>query len=271
MTEDVVRKAARSCVHSWMQPPGEGKVQAVDCIHEKCSLLVLYPGGNYSSWALKQAKLFTFCSEFELKVLLESNFQSVKILNAGNKSAAAVHVSVGPVNGWMVMLCTQHEWKCISAVFSRSPTPKQQVLPMDFQDVATLSWDGYCAANRACDAKAMASVFHGTCRLTYSDDDGNVQVFEQSAFCKKVANRYTEDTPHIPFASFRDNQEIGQFDSLDSIEFSSPNVAMVTLKVGHPPFLWTDLLTCAKLEGQWWIVHKSSCSQQHPMVQVECK
>ena len=41
------------------------------------------------------------------------------------------------------------------------------------------------------------------------------------------------------------------------------------LKVGHPPMLWTDVLTCARLGGsgsggssnRWWIVAKSSCSQ----------
>ena len=36
---------------------------------------------------------------------------------------------------------------------------------------------------------------------------------------------------------------------------------MVTLKVGHPPMLWTDVLTCARLGERWWIVAKSSCSE----------
>lgn len=45
---------------------------------------------------------------------------------------------------------------------------------------------------------------------------------------------------------------------------------MVTLRVGHPPCLWTDLLTCCKvvtsphdnqLLPRWWIMHKSSCHE----------
>jgi hypothetical protein len=67
----------------------------------------------------------------------------------------------------------------------------------------------------------------------------------------------------------KEDPRVGDGDTLVSMEFVTPQLAMVILKVGHPPFLWTDLLTCARIcehgNKRWWIVHKSSDSESHPL------
>ena len=220
------------------------------------------------------------------------------------------------------------KWQCISAAFSSSAsisstttakpssstaTPSK-VLPQDIVDVMKLTWDGYCAANRACDGHAMAKVFHPTCRLTYAvaaavaqhnnKNDSSVHVKDQNEFCRMVTHRYDAPSsssspknssisnPHYAYRHLLQTDKndqglvVSQGDSILSVEFASPVIALVTLRVGHPPFLWTDLLTVAKLSSswkgdddksnsdtaaqqqqqqqqqpQWWIVHKSSCSE----------
>uniref|UniRef100_A0A7S3L1Q0 Uncharacterized protein n=1 Tax=Amphora coffeiformis TaxID=265554 RepID=A0A7S3L1Q0_9STRA len=107
--------------------------------------------------------------------------------------------------------------------------------------------------------------------MTYSYQ-GNIQIIHQARFCEMVTNRYTDpQLPHKPFAHLLESEEhahlLSAGDSLQGIEFVTPDLALVELRVGHPPFLWTDLLTCARLSkseddtdggGRWWIVHKSS-------------
>ena len=99
----------------------------------------------------------------------------------------------------------------------------------------------------------MAKVFHPKCRLTYTGGDGKVVIKSQDEFLAMVRDRYS--TPmHAPYAHLRDDPRAAAGDTLLSITFATPDLAMVVLKVGHPPCLWTDLLTCARIGGQWWIV-----------------
>ena len=237
---------------------------------------------------------------------------SVKILPVGDQSAAAVCVSLTAepqndssnqntkIEGWLTLLKKQQStasqddnpWTCIGAAFATSAV-ETKILPSHFQDVTKLVWDGYCHANRTCNGTAMAKVFHPSCRLTYvnstvdKDDDGIV-VCPQPAFCDKVENRYTSpnESMHVPFAPLQNHVEIGRYDGIQSIEFAgtnTPRVCMVTLKVAHPPFVWTDLLTSCDLSSsssngnnngttsttnaEWWIVHKSSCNEAYELTE----
>ena len=107
----------------------------------------------------------------------------------------------------------------------------------------------------------MAAAFHSTCRLTFIGQDG-VVVIPQHAFCDKVQNRYS-DLIHEPYAALNDHPNVERHDTLLATEFVAPDLCLVTLKVGHPPRVWTDFLVCAKLaEGRWWIVHKASCNEE---------
>lgn len=74
---------------------------------------------------------------------------------------------------------------------------------------------------------------------------------------------------HAPYAHLRDDPRVAAEDSLLSVTFATPDVCMVVLKVGHPPMLWTDVLTCARVAEKWWIVAKSSCSE--PLLADEAK
>jgi Putative lumazine-binding len=120
-------------------------------------------------------------------------------------------------------------------------------------------WDGYCDANNSCRGDLMKRCFHEQCRLTYVDDSDNLQIMDCDSFCHMVTHRYTLDA-HKPYEHWKDSAR--DKTSLISIDFATPDLAMVMLKVGHPPFLWTDLLTCMKIDSaRWWIVHKSSCHE----------
>lgn len=163
----------------------------------------------------------------------------------------------------MVLLLDKGTWKAISLALSDNCEQRGTVvLPETIHQVTKLVWDGYCGANRACDGAAMAQVFHETCRLTYSDLEQTIQIKDQRTFCEKVSTRYESEAPHVPYAHLKNDPRASECDSILSIDFCTNVVALVTLKVGHPPFLWTDFLTCARLDdGKWWIVHKSSCNE----------
>ena len=86
------------------------------------------------------------------------------------------------IAGYMVLLLDRSsQWRCLSAAFAVSSddaverrNPNHLVKPTDMDDVMSCVWDGYCAANRACDGTKMAEVFHETCRLTYVDVSTNI-------------------------------------------------------------------------------------------------
>ncbi|KAG7349094.1 ABC1 family-domain containing protein [Nitzschia inconspicua] len=228
--------------------------------------------------------------------------EAVKILPQGQQSAASVQFTVETDNGndvyagFMVFLhdtpkekASQNEtwiWNCISLAMA----PKiacRKVLPETFQQVAALTWDGYCHANRQCDGDLMAQYFHSTCRLTYStggpdeeSENPKIVICDSDAFYEKVTHRYTRETIHQHHRHLQQHPQAGDGDTLTSMEFATPDLCMVILDVGHPPFLWTDVLTCARIgrakdnqnqkdaksdEPSWWIMHKSSECEPHPL------
>ena len=168
--------------------------------------------------------------------------------------------------GFLTLLQHAGEWVVIAAV--TAATKSSLVTPADFAAVAAACWDEYGGANRACDADRMAKVFHPQCRLTYTGSDGAVVIKSQQEFLAMVRDRYS--TPmHAPYAHLRDDPRAAAGDTLLSITFATPDLAMVVLKVGHPPCLWTDLLTCARIGTKWWIVAKSSCKE--PLLEDEAR
>ena len=99
-------------------------------------------------------------------------------------------------------------------------------------------------------------------------EPGDVVIKTQSDFLAMVGDRYSAPM-HAPYAHLRDDPRAAAGDTLLSINFATPDLATVVLKVGHPPCLWTDLLTCARFGGQWWIVAKSSCKE--PLLVLEAR
>ena len=186
----------------------------------------------------------------------------IHVLEAG--SAAEAHVAWAGGAGFLTLLLERGlAWVVISAVAApAAPEPPlcAAPTPTDLAAVAAACWDEYCGANRACDAARMAKVFHPLCRLTFAGGDGELVVIPCDAFLRMVGGRYA--TPkHAAYAHLRGDPRVAARDALLGVAFAAPDVAMVLLRVGHPPCLWTDLLTCARVGGAWWIVAKSSCSE----------
>ena len=180
---------------------------------------------------------------------------SVLVLHAGNTAVA--HVRWDTYAGWLTLLLDKGAWIVISAVTSRTTGSST---PADMAAVVEACWEKYCGANRACDGDRMAEVFHRRCRLTFTGPDGALVIKSQEAFLQMISERYT--TPmHAPYAHLREDPRVAAEDSLLSVSFAAPDLCMVVLKVGHPPMLWTDVLTCARLGQRWYIVAKSSCSE----------
>ena len=168
------------------------------------------------------------------------------------------------VMGYITLLLLQssRDWVVISVVTTSKTPLSMPVTSSDFQGPLKICWDQYCSANRTCDGIAMAQVFHpDVCRLTYSSHDDSVVVKSSAEFCRMVTDRYTTEPLHIPYATYRDDPAAAAGDTLQGVSMISNTLALVRLKVGHPPFLWSDLLVCAKVLDRWWIVAKSSSSE----------
>ena len=254
-----VREATEGCLDFWCK--NEKASKGAVCVHDACSVLSLFG-------ALPES---TKGSDFKFKLenAVSHRIFSVTILPVGEENAAAVRVSIGTaIQGWLVLLQYRNIWTCISAAFSSNT--HDPILPEHFDAVNKLTWDGYCRANETCDDERMAQVFHRSCRLTFASESMGVVVVDQPAFLKKVARRYEDEAMHQPYAELKHHPKLGSNNTLQSIEFATNDLCMVTLKVGHPPCLWTDLLTCCNLgkdqdQVGWWIVHKSSCHEPFPL------
>jgi hypothetical protein len=283
--ESRVRMAAEGLLDAWTAVGNNNDTVVDDTpfLHPACSVLVLSSSSSddgEKGYQIVAGRRHSVPKQPEGAVFqspLPTTVKSVKILDVGSRSAASVHIghavsaasssSGQQLHGWLVFLLEdghhhQGDWKCISAALSSTKAAKQ-IQPADVIKVVDLTWNGYRQANRDCDGTAMARAFHETCRLTYVLN-GRVEIIDQITFCNKVANRYKQEEAHRPYAHLQNDPcgAVGRQDSLLAVEFAaSGDVAMVTLRVGHPPFLWTDLLTCAKIQGQWWICHKSSCNE----------
>ena len=110
----------------------------------------------------------------------------------------------------------------------------------------------------------MARFFHPACDLTFALPDG-VVVVPSADFCERVAARWSMEL-HRPWAHLRDDPRAAACDSLVSVDFAGPGVCRAVLRIGYPPFLYTDVLLLLRLGaecegrpgGSWWIVAKSS-------------
>lgn len=136
---------------------------------------------------------------------------------------------------------------------------------------------GYRIANRTCNGIEMERVLHPEAfRLSEANrDNGTISVLEREIFCNDIVpNRYNnpESIHYQEKIKYSVNTEMenkfeqlaASYDEIIFGEFATPVVAMVKCKIGHPPALWTDFLTCAKLGEQWWIMDKVSCRQDFP-------
>ena len=159
-------------------------------------------------------------------------------------------------------------WKIIASVQSSASlgAHERKIVPSDFTQVTDAVWEGYVAAGRSGDSFAMGKVFHPDCNLTEATS-GTVSIVNSDAFCHLVVARWSMEA-HVPYAHLKDDARISAADTLLSVDFAGPDVAMVTLKIGYPPFLYTDVLLLLRLalpvaerpdsKAGWWIVAKSS-------------
>ncbi|GAX29276.1 hypothetical protein FisN_16Hu294 [Fistulifera solaris] len=256
-----VHSSALQCLAVWM---GKRDSSAETCLHAEALVLRVESNGTHASQAGREFRFLTDDSSLNFHVT------KIQIAPVGNQSLASALVTSSKYCGWIVLLNMGDQWQCISATFS---PPSVCTTPQDYQDVIQLTWDGYSRANRMCDGKKMATVFHPMCRLTEATDVCNdtsttrsLFLKNQTEFCELVTKRYDDpNSRHYPFRQLKDDLSfLSQYDSLLSIDFATDRVALVTLRIGHPPCLWTDYLTVAKISSQWWIVHKSSCSEPFP-------
>ena len=184
----------------------------------------------------------------------------VKFLNTWilDKCAVVEYEEISTA-GYLMALKPAAGWTVISLVFENLSGDLSKITPTDMAEPISACWDRYCVANRFCDTTAMADVFHSSSRLMFVDDKSNIQEFSSQEFCTLVKDRY-QQPPHDKYAAYKSNHQItSERDTLQGCSMISPNLALVRLKVGHPPCLWSDLLVCAKLtDDKWWIVAKSS-------------
>mmetsp|Transcript_9768 Transcript_9768/g.30321 ORF Transcript_9768/g.30321 Transcript_9768/m.30321 type:complete len:324 (-) Transcript_9768:184-1155(-) len=160
-------------------------------------------------------------------------------------------------------------FKIISKIFSSAPLGSEVVSapiqPADFATAAEAVWAGYTAAGRACDGDAMARIFHPRSQLTFATAEGALAVIDAASFCERVVNRW--QTPeHAPYAHLASSSRAASADTLLSLDFAGPGVAVATLRIGYPPLVYDDVLSLLKLrddrgEERWWIVAKSSVSR----------
>lgn len=124
---------------------------------------------------------------------------------------------------------------------------------------STAVWEGYVAAGRACSSGGMRKVFHPDCRLTFAAD-GTIVIVSSNDFCSNVENRWTME-PYVRFSHLKNDVRISAADSLVSVDFAGPNVAMVCLPISRC-LAFASALTAvperAESNAGWWIVAKSS-------------
>ena len=260
--EEELRQATESAWNAFA-----GDAVLAPNVHPDCTVVVLAEDGTYNEGPFHEVMWPKAILNHVLTV------DSVKASASGKRSSSFVHVKIGGglYSGFLVFLKEREGgdlvWRCISV--SLGPRMKERILPNLYKEVSTLTWDGYCHANKICDGDLMSNYFHATCRLTYTGPSDRIVVCSSQEFFAKVSGRYENEELHKPYAHLKNSPLLDDANSLLSIEFASPQIAMVILKIGHPPFLWTDLLTCARIledgKTKWWIMHKSSDNESHPL------
>lgn len=165
---------------------------------------------------------------------------------------------------FLVFLRDADGFRIISKAFVGKPLAQAQVVsrpagPSDFSAVASMVWDGYREHLRKGDAEKMQALFEPQARLTFVKD-GAVHAVDSEAFLIRVKHRWSLPE-HAPYSHLREDPRASAADTLLGIEFANPELASVTLRVGLPPLLYTDVLTVALLGGKWSIIGKTSVNE----------
>lgn len=278
---DSIRSAALSCVKAWCsQRHDNGDTDPTliptplqrGGMHTHCRVICVSSQGDYYAFRGEDFR-FDRCWTCLDEGSDHAEIKMIDLVEAGSdKTAAAVLIRVSSdTQGWLVFLKEQSvPWACISAAFGSirgqdlgaSQEGASSTNLLDVQDVV---WNGYVANNRSCDGPAMAKCLHDDFRLTSvrrsSDSEATVVIVSKDDFVDRVSRRY-QIPPHVDYARWKDDPRAGHLDEWMWAKLAAPRVAMVKLKIGHPPYLWTDVLTCIQLvDHSWVIVHKSSCSE----------
>jgi hypothetical protein len=237
-------------------------------LHEKCQVLQITENGELENMGNNFLTTFKSCNIQFFNTWILSSCACTEIEFDSSSQECSRQV------GYIILLWlpVSMSWTVISVVLTPlSRNSSISITSEDMQGPITACWDRYCLANRLCDGLAMSKVFHPLCRLTYSThnpetDEEGVIILTCSEFCHMVSNRYNEE-PHSQFAPYqKDLNVVAIGDTMQGVSMIAPNIALVRLKIGHPPYLWRDFLVCAKLgpsNHDWWIVAKSSSSEPH--------
>mmetsp|Transcript_14483 Transcript_14483/g.26230 ORF Transcript_14483/g.26230 Transcript_14483/m.26230 type:complete len:284 (-) Transcript_14483:2140-2991(-) len=245
--------------------------------HPKGICLALSSDGSVSKQGAQSIALsLSSLADEPPAIVAASNHGRILSITTISDTCACVKIQLAnsprTVTEFLTMLKDEGLWKIVSAVQSITLhcVPLQKSAPSDFTEVSTAIWDGYIRAGRACDSEAMGKIFHPHCRLTESSK-GSVTIIDSNQFCDMVGNRWFMES-HKPFVHLKNDSRISAADTLISIDFAGKDVAMVTLKIGYPPFLYHDVLLLLRIskpvaerQGSspgWWIVAKSSDHEQ---------
>ena len=113
----------------------------------------------------------------------------------------------------------------------------------DIRALAALA-KSYCDAAYEMDADKFASIFHPSCSVTKTGEDGNVSVTPIEMWLAGVRSM---KAPKL--------QGLERHDEILSIDVVR-ELALLQLKLQIPPRYFTDLLSCLKVDGTWRIVQK---------------
>ena len=102
----------------------------------------------------------------------------------------------------------------------------------------------YCDAAYEMDADKFASIFHPSCSVTKTGEDGNVSVTPIEMWLAGVRSM---KAPKL--------QGLERHDEILSIDVVR-ELALLQLKLQMPPRYFTDMLSCLRVDGTWKIVQK---------------
>ncbi|CAE8640624.1 unnamed protein product [Polarella glacialis] len=168
-------------------------------------------------------------------------------------------------------------WQIISKVFSAAPLGQasyREKLEERMGPIAGPLGESvreYFRGGHLSSPEVVAKSFHPNARLCFADASGNLTALSREAFFQRLTAR-----PATPEDASQ------RFDKIVSVDKAGPDVAIVKLQIGYPPWvsrdpgfvsrpqgvLYTDVLSMMRLgpvgEGHWWIVAKSSESVPFP-------
>ena len=102
----------------------------------------------------------------------------------------------------------------------------------------------YCDAAYEMDADKFATIFHPSCSVTKTGEDGKVSVTPVETWLTGVRSM---KSPKL--------QGLERHDEILSINVVR-ELAVLHLKLQMPPRYFTDMLSCLKVDGTWRIAQK---------------